>query len=137
VKRSDFQELAALRLKEARLLLKANCPEGAYYLAGYAAECALKACIARRTERFEFPDLKIAQESWGHDLSKLAKTAALDEKLREATNRDAELNLNWTIVTKWKLDSRYQRRSLAEAAALISAVEDRNHGIFRWLKRHW
>jgi HEPN domain-containing protein len=65
VKRSDFQELAALRLKEARLLLKANCPEGAYYLAGYAAECALKACIARRTERFEFPDLKIAQESWG------------------------------------------------------------------------
>jgi len=136
VKRSDFQELAALRLKEARLLLKANCHEGAYYLAGYAAECALKACIARRTERFEFPDLKIAQESWGHDLSKLAKTAALDEKLRVATNRDAELNLNWTIVTKWKPDSRYQRRSLAEAAAL-SAVEDRNHGIFRWLKRHW
>ena len=137
MKRKDFQELAALRLKEARLLLKTNCPEGAYYLAGYAAECAIKACIAKRTERFEFPDLRIAQESWGHDLSRLAKAAALDERLRDASSRDAELNLNWTIVTKWKPDSRYQRRSLAEAAALISAVEDRNHGIFRWLKHHW
>jgi hypothetical protein len=56
-------------MKEARLLLKANCPEGAYYLAGYADECALKACIAKRTERFELPDLKAAQESWGHDLN--------------------------------------------------------------------
>jgi hypothetical protein len=69
VKRKDLQELAALRMKEARLLLKANCPEGAYYLAGYADECALKACIAKRTERFELPDLKAAQESWGHDLN--------------------------------------------------------------------
>ena len=137
MKRQDFQELAALRLKEARLLLHANCPDGAYYLAGYAAEFALKACIARRTERFEFPDLKVAQESWGHDLAKLAKAAALDEKLTEATNRDSDLNLNWTIVTKWKADSRYQRRSQAEAEALSSALEDRKHGIFRWLKRHW
>ena len=137
MKRKDLQELAALRMKEARLLLKANCPEGAYYLAGYADECALKACIAKRTERFELPDLKAAQESWGHDLSKLAKTAALDEKLREAANRDPEFNLNWTLVTKWKPDSRYEKRSLAEAAALIGALEDRTHGIFRWLKRHW
>ena len=137
MKRKDFQELAALRLKEARLLLKANCPEGAYYLAGYAAECALKACIARRTERFEFPELKVVQESWVHDLHKLAKTASLDERLRDATNRDPKLNLNWTIVSKWKPDSRYERRSQAEAGALVSALEDRSHGIFRWLKRHW
>jgi hypothetical protein len=78
VKRKDFQELAALRLKEARLLLKGNCPEGAYYLAGYAAECALKACIARRTERFEFPDKKRVDRSWTHSLSELIQAAELE-----------------------------------------------------------
>jgi hypothetical protein len=56
MKRKDFQELAAVRLKEARVLLRAGCYEGAYYLAGYAVECALKACISKQTERHEFPD---------------------------------------------------------------------------------
>jgi len=56
MKRTDFQDLSRLRMKEARRLFEAGCPEGAYYLAGYAAECAFKACIAKKTERFEFPD---------------------------------------------------------------------------------
>jgi HEPN domain-containing protein len=47
--RKDLQKLAAIRLKEAKLLLAANAPDGAYYLAGYAVECALKACIAKAT----------------------------------------------------------------------------------------
>ena len=99
MKRKDLQELAALRMKEARLLLKANCPDGAYYVAGYAAECALKACIAKRTVRFEFPDLNTAKESWKHDLIALTKTAGLHEELTGAIDRYPELNLNWQIVT--------------------------------------
>ena len=54
--RKDFRELAMIRLREARVLLRAKCYDGAYYLAVYAVECALKACIARHTKRFEFPD---------------------------------------------------------------------------------
>lgn len=42
MKRKDFQQLAALRLKEARVLLRSGCYEGAYYLGGYVAEYALK-----------------------------------------------------------------------------------------------
>jgi len=37
-------------------LLRLGLFDGAYYLAGYAVECALKACIAKGTQRFEFPD---------------------------------------------------------------------------------
>jgi hypothetical protein len=50
MKRQDFQGLAAVRLKEARVLLEARCWEGADYLGGYVVECALKACIAKQTE---------------------------------------------------------------------------------------
>lgn len=47
------------------MLLTAGMPEGAYYLAGYAVECALKSCIARRTQEHDFPDKKLANDSHG------------------------------------------------------------------------
>ncbi len=40
--RKDLQDLSKVRLKEATALLKAGLFGGAYYLAGYAVECALK-----------------------------------------------------------------------------------------------
>lgn len=38
--RSDFQQLPEIRLRESQALLDASCFDGAYYLAGYAVECA-------------------------------------------------------------------------------------------------
>jgi hypothetical protein len=48
VNRTDLQELADIRIEEAAALLALTPPkpDGAYYLAGYAVELALKACIA-------------------------------------------------------------------------------------------
>jgi hypothetical protein len=40
--RSDFEKLMDLRLKEAKLLLDQKDWDGAYYLAGYVVEFALK-----------------------------------------------------------------------------------------------
>src|ERR1035438_10042229 len=64
--RKDLQELSKVRLKESAALLKAGLFDGAYYLAGYAVECALKACIAKETRRFEFPDKKRVDSSYSH-----------------------------------------------------------------------
>jgi HEPN domain-containing protein len=44
--RNDLMRLSRLRIREARVLLEAGEFPGAYYLAGYAVECALKACVA-------------------------------------------------------------------------------------------
>jgi hypothetical protein len=40
LKRKDFHRLADLRAKEAGVLAKSRNEAGAYYLAGYAVECA-------------------------------------------------------------------------------------------------
>lgn len=48
--RKDFQDLAMVRVREAEMLLAAGLFDGAYYLAGLAVECALKACIAKATQ---------------------------------------------------------------------------------------
>jgi len=45
---AEFQQLANERLDEAKALLNLGKWGGAYYLAGYAVELALKACIIKR-----------------------------------------------------------------------------------------
>ena len=46
--RDNLQRVSDLRAEEARLLLDNGHYPGAYYLLGYAVECALKACIAKQ-----------------------------------------------------------------------------------------
>jgi HEPN domain-containing protein len=137
MKRRDFQSLAAIRLKEARHLLEKQCWDGAYYLAGYAVECALKACIAKQTERHEFPDKKRVEESYNHDLWRLLKAARLEGALTSAQAQQPQLAANWQIVGKWSEQSRYQRRTQPDAEELLNAIRDRRYGELPWLKEHW
>lgn len=136
--RKDFQILAALRLKEAKLLLEAGCWEGAYYLGGYAAECALKACIAKQTKRHDFPpDQKRVNRIYTHDLGVLLNAAELGKELAKSTQADAELNASWGIVKEWSESSRYASRTAHEAEQLLDALADRKHGVIPWFKRRW
>lgn len=61
--RRDLQALSKARLIEAKALLRLGLNDGAYYLAGYAVECAIKACIAKGSLRHEFPDKRRADSS--------------------------------------------------------------------------
>ncbi len=106
--RKDLQELSSIRLREAKLLLAAEAPAGAYYLAGYAAECALKACIAKSTEKHDFPDKKRANDSYVHDLKKLVVVAGLTSELEEAL-KQSEFALRWETVVQWNEESRYSK----------------------------
>ena len=69
--RTDFQRLADMRIDEAKILLDQGKWAGAYYLAGYAVECALKACIAKLTSAEDFPDKEFAAKCFTHNLDKL------------------------------------------------------------------
>lgn len=81
--------LSAVRLKEAKALLNAGLPDGAYYLAGYAVECALKAWIAKSTLRYDFPDKQRATKSYPHNLTQLVLAAKLDSELSVLLNTDS------------------------------------------------
>jgi HEPN domain-containing protein len=135
--RKDLQELSRVRLKEAKALLAIGLHDGAYYLAGYAVECALKACIARQTQRYEFPDNKKVKDSWTHDLKELVNVAGLREKLNDQTKSDLLFRTNWGIATSWSEKSRYRRHRPESAQELVKAVDEKSHGVIRWIKLHW
>lgn len=137
VNRKDLQLLARARLAEANTLLDAGLPDGAYYLAGYAVECALKACISRGTQRHDFPDKKTVDASHTHNLKDLIRVAKLEEARLEEVNRDPAFRNHWDTVLQWSEQSRYRRHSADLARTLVAAIGDRSHGVMAWIKRYW
>lgn len=135
--RQSLQELARIRLREAKVLLKGGYYDGAYYLCGYVIECALKACIARHTKRYDFPEKKTVIESYTHDLEKLVKVAEMWPALDEEMDRDPDFADNWDVVKDWHENSRYERHLKREAEDLYASVVDRQHGVLRWIRQHW
>jgi HEPN domain-containing protein len=136
--RSDLRALARLRRREARALLELNHPAGAYYLIGYAVECALKACIARGTRAHDFPEKTRVMESYTHDLSKLLRLAELDKLLDQAGKTNPALVRNWALTKDWKETSRYDATiNMKDARTLYKAVTRRRAGVLAWLRQHW
>jgi len=137
VNRKELQDLSNIRLREAKALLGLGLHDGAYYLAGYAVECALKACIAKSTRKYEFPDKKKVDSSYSHSLRELLRVAGLDEARDEAAMLDAEFRENWRIVQSWSEQSRYRRHRPDAARELLDAIMSSRSGVARWIKRHW
>jgi HEPN domain-containing protein len=138
VNRRDLQELARIRLAEAQALLDAGLYDGAYYLSGYAVECALKACIARKTRIHDFPPKpNLVRSMYTHDLVDLVRLAGLSKSLAARIQACAIFHEHWLAVVDWSEESRYQRRSADQAARLLEAITDQQHGVLRWLRSVW
>jgi HEPN domain-containing protein len=135
--RKELQELSGTRIREAEALLKAGEPSGAYYLAGYAVECALKACIAKRTQQYDFPDKKVVERSFSHDLVGLLNPADLNGLRDIEARASREFQTYWDIVTRWSEQSRYKISSKDDAKELIDAITNKQHGVMPWLMRLW
>jgi HEPN domain-containing protein len=134
--RSGLQRLTRIRAREARVLLSTKHPSGAYYLAGYVIECALKACIAKQTRRFDFPEKSKVLQSFTHSLRELLRAASLESAMVTDSGMSPELAKNWKTVQQWDESSRYEEWTQAEANALLTAALSRN-GVVPWITRRW
>lgn len=136
--KSDLEKLVEIRVKESEVLLQSKCFQGAYYLIGYALECAFKACISKQVKEFDFPDKKLATASHTHKLSELLGVSGLKQKLKEKEEQDENFKLNWAVVKDWSEVSRYNC-NIDEISAinLYEAITDRDSGILVWVKNYW
>jgi len=136
--RFDFQRLAELRVKEAEVLLGQGYFDGAYYLLGYAVECAFKACIARQTKQYDFPPERKAIEAiYQHDPIKLLKASGLEGDHEIEMQANSTFADNWKIVQVWSEQLRYQiGKSEAEVKDFYTAVVS-DEGVLSWVKKYW
>ena len=137
--RLEWQTLADVRLAESAALLATATPfaDGAYYLAGYAIECALKACIAKTVKEFDWPDKKFVADCHTHDIQALTRLANLESARAVDASASPQFAQNWTVVKDWNERSRYQRFTLGQAQKLFDAVNDAKDGVLPWIKVRW
>ena len=137
--RNDFQKISRLRVKEAKALLDSGYPAGAYYLMGYAVECALKACIAKQTKRYDFPPKPSSVNAiYKHDLKELVSHAELKDELEHEIEANPIFEDYWNIVEDWSEQFRYSdSMSMSKARDLYKACTARKNGVLSWLKKWW
>ena len=136
--------MAEERIKDAQALIDGKRWEFAYYVAGYAVECALKSCLLSRMiyTAWVFDEkVKKIDDCRTHEFLTLIQIAGLREELDNALKASAaaggEFVTNWNTVNEWKVTSRYEPRSEADAKRLHAAIIDDPHGVLRWIQNYW
>lgn len=138
--RTEFRQIAEERLLDAQALLGAGRWSAAYYLAGYAVECALKACILARIEREPhviFQERRFADDCWTHNAEKLMDKAGLVSDMNRDSAANPDLGTNWYRIKQWKEDVRYRETEESRARELVLAITDPENGVLSWLKARW
>jgi HEPN domain-containing protein len=135
--RKRLQALSEIRLREAQALFRAKHFSGTYYLAGYAVECALKACIAKQIKRYDFPDKKRVNDSYTHNLKELAGLSNLNQALLARSETDEAFQANWNLITLWSEKSRYETADGVKAKSLLDAIMESNSGVLPWIRQYW
>ncbi len=118
-----MRAIARARLRDAQALLRARRFDGAYYLAGYAVEIALKARICRTLRWRGFPET--SKEFTGlyslrtHDLEMLLRFSGVEGKVQATRKKE------WSVAVKWNPEKRYQavgQSARQEAGDMVTSV---------------
>ena len=138
--RLEFQAMAEERIVDANLLLVGGQWSAAYYLAGYAVECGLKACIVNRVTAAAgiiFEDRKFSDKCWTHSIDELVKLAGLEATRKSDSAANPAFDGNWTIVQKWSEQARSQTTARNDAQNLLDAITDPLNGVMQWIRVRW
>ena len=134
---NDLKTLADTRAADAQYLLAGGRHSAAYYLAGYAIECGLKAIIAHAFRAGVIPSKRFVDKVYTHNLVELLSLAGLKNQLDADLDQSADLRAAWSIVSSWNEGARYEQIDPFQATAMVDAVVDGRSGVMQWLKGHW
>lgn len=126
--RDHWKRLAKIRIDDAGVLYEHNRYDAAYYLAGYAVECALTARIIRRLEGY-FPP---KQNLYTHDLGKLHEAAGLQALFEKRATKDKSFRASWRTLKDWSEESRYDTHDRRAAKEMLESASE----VVRCLKKY-
>ncbi|MCI0377511.1 MAG: HEPN domain-containing protein [Gemmataceae bacterium] len=125
--------LADIRIAEAKALLDQGMFAGAYYLAGYSVEFALKACIAKLTNQYDFPEKRFVLDCYTHDVEKLLALAGIDKQFESDAKASPTFFQFWQVVKEWDESCRFEIKVQNEAQSLYDAIADPTKGVLLWI----
>lgn len=137
--RAELQSLTTERILDAEALIRCGRWSFAYYVAGYAVECALKSCLLNRMIHtgWVFQERAKINDCLTHDFGELVKHSGLINDLNAHLKSNTVFVGNWGITVQWKVTDRYGRKTEAEARQLYAAINDDPDGVLKWIMNYW
>jgi len=129
--------MADAKLDDAAMLLTNGRYSNAYYLAGYAIELGLKACIAKMVAAETIPDKDVIKKFMNHEWSTLVGLAGLKVELQRQQDSDPDFGANWALASEWSPDSRYETSDITSSQAIVEAIGNPKSGVLPWIRTHW
>lgn len=137
LRRTDLQANAQRKFDDAVILFRNGSPSNAYYLAGYAIELGLKACVAAQLAPQTIPDKAIIKRILDHNFNVLIGLSGLADELKRTQTADLDFAANWAVVSEWSPDARYEAIDAMSTQTLIDAIGNENSGVLKWIRTHW
>jgi hypothetical protein len=127
------------RIADAVVLMAGGRWSFAYYVVGYAVECALKSCVLARMTHTGgvFQDKKFAEKCFTHNFNELVKLAELTTELNAHLAANPAFVGNWGTAGLWTETSRYESKAQSEAEALYNAITNVPDGVLMWTQSYW
>lgn len=138
--KQDWRDLAEARLIDADILLQNQRWAAAYYIAGYAVECGLKACVVdlvARNPGIIYEDRRFSDACWTHTLARLIGVAGLDGDCDAQCKANVAFAKNWAAAIQWSEASRYDLTPEPRARELYEAISEPQDGVMKWIRDHW
>lgn len=138
--KQDWRDLAETRLIDAGILLQSQRWAAVYYLAGYAVECGLKACVVDFVEKnagIIFEKQGFSDACWTHKLSELIVVAGLAGVCDADGIANPAFGQNWAAAILWNEASRYLLVPEPQARKLYDAISHPQDGVMKWIRDHW
>lgn len=135
--REHLRAIAECKLDDALLLFENQRYSNAYYLVGYAIECALKACIARQVLAETIPDKGFINAVYTHRFDALIGLAGLRAELKTRQDESPQFQAYWALASEWTPEVRYESVDKATANLMLVAVADNDCGVLPWIRNFW
>ena len=97
----------------------------------------MKACIAKLTKRYDFPDKDRVLRSYTHKIETLVELAGLKSDRDKLIAANPVSERHWNLVKDWDEKARYRIWSQAETRKLYFAVTDPENGVLPWIMARW
>jgi hypothetical protein len=143
VNQAELRRMSEERIQDARVLIDGGRYEFGYYAAGYAVECALKSCLLARMihTAWVFEERWKAQDCLTHDFGELTRLAGLTDALNNRLAVSARVGdlfiAHWGRALQWKVASRYESKTEADAKDLFSAITHTPDRVMEWIRNYW
>lgn len=136
IKKKELQKLSESKMESLKEFHKNGHYDLVIAQSWIVVDAALKALVCKNMKKDEYPDYTKYKTN---DAEKLIDIANFRNNLEKEKNNSLEFFISWSLLGRWSSEFMYKMIGISEKQSedYIKALDDKNGGVYTWIKKHW